>query len=262
MVNVALTNSTISGKVTYDTVSGTPVSNATVTLENSTIDYQQVTTTNTTGNYNIQSRPGVYELSVSEGGKDIYNSTVTLVANETLSKDVNITPSYSINLGSGTQVQNTTSYIVPVTVMNTGNIADQYNVTITNAKYLMNAGWNATIQGTNVTYKEVSVQAQSSSIVYMLLTKTSSSASSSVNANVSAQSDVNSTSNAKTSVALQKLSVAVTGNGISVSGGGASTTAPSIPLVTWLYLAGIMIMLLALVSLTVNRGVFGRRKKR
>ena len=76
VVNVALTNSNITGKVTYDSASGTPISNATVTLENSTIDYKKVTTTNTTGNYNIQSQSGVYELLISEGGKDIYNSTV------------------------------------------------------------------------------------------------------------------------------------------------------------------------------------------
>lgn len=189
-------------------------------------------------------------------------STNNSGASDTENVDVGITPTYSVDLGLGSaESTNGTAYTLPVMVKNTGNADDTFNFTLDQANIdaLAAQGWDVSIQGSTKDYKVVTVQAGKNSTINVVMTKNRESPATDVALKVAAAST---NSNANAEVPLQRLQLDVPNQELTVSGDGISMNAPQIPGTTWVLLALIMLLLVALVMLRVNKGVFGRRRKR
>ncbi len=96
----------------------------------------------------------------------------------------------------------------------------------------------------------------------MVLTKNRESPEANVSVSVNVNSTTPNRSNDATTVPLEKGSFSFPDNGLTVSGNGASMSAPQIPASSWFLIAMIMLLIVVLVVLRVNKGVFGRRRKR
>ncbi len=174
--------------------------------------------------------------------------------------DVNVNPTYnaSVSLGSAQSVAGST-ITYPFLVKNTGNAQDTYNFTIANLDELAVQGWTAKISGVDTDYRLVTISAGNSQTVNVILTKSSDSPDYNASVRVSAVS-TNTTASAEQSI--QKASVGVSDGGLKVSGDNISMGTPQIPAGTWALMVLTVLLLVVLVVLRVNKGVFGRRRKR
>ena len=93
----------------------------------------------------------------------------------------------------------------------------------------------------------------------VILTKASDSPDLSASVRVSATS-TNATATAEQTI--QKTSVDVSDGGLEVSGDNISMGTPQIPAGTWALAVLAVLLLVLFVVLRVNKGVFGRRRKR
>jgi dolichyl-diphosphooligosaccharide--protein glycosyltransferase len=178
---------------------------------------------------------------------------------------VGIVPTYGVSLSLGSpEVLDQTTYTYPFQIKNTGNADDSFNLTLSQSVIdaLAVQGWDATISGVSTPYKVVSVSAGSTQTVNVVLTANRESPETdiSVSASVISTPDGNHSS-ASADVPLEKGNFSPDAE-LTVSGNGASMSAPQIPAGTWFLLAMIVLMVVALVILRVNKGVFGRRRKR
>jgi dolichyl-diphosphooligosaccharide--protein glycosyltransferase len=174
--------------------------------------------------------------------------------------DVNVNPTYkvSVTMGSAQAVDETT-ITYPFLVKNEGNAQDTYNFTIANLNELAVQGWTASISGVDTGYRLVTVSAGSSQTVNVILTKASDSPDLSASVRVGVAS-TNATASSEQSI--QKTSVDVSDGDLEVSGDSISMGTPQVPAATWALVVLVALLLVLFVVLRVNKGVFGRRRKR
>ena len=187
-------------------------------------------------------------------------STNNSGASDILRLDVDIAPVYGMTARPGAAQTNGTAYTVPIVVSNTGNADDEYTFTISNATRdaLAAQGWSVSIPGSSSLTREVSVSAGKSATINLQLVRTSNDA----DPNATLAYSVSSTnSNDAGTVQLERLELSAEG-GLGASGQGAQMGAPQVPAITWVMLAAIALLAAALVIMRVNKGVFGRRRKR
>ncbi len=177
--------------------------------------------------------------------------------------DVDIVPVYSVSVKPAAAQTNGTAYTVPIEVKNTGNADDKYNFTITNAARdaLAAQGWSVSIPGSATLTKEVSVNAGKSATINLLLTRTSEGADPNATLAYSVASTEGSGATGSGTVRAERLALSAD-DGLDASGQGAHMDAPQMPAITWVLLALIALLAVALVVLRVNKGVLGRRRKR
>lgn len=182
-------------------------------------------------------------------------------ASDTEGLDVGINPLYAVAVSPAAAQTNGTAYTLPVVVKNTGNADDTYNFTISDQARdaLAAQGWTVSIPGSSSLSKSIAVQAGKSSTVNLVLTKRVESPD--PNASLAVAVGSNNGATAYGDLAVERLDLS-SPDGLSVSGGGASKDAPGVPGTTWVLIALIALLAVALVILRVNKGVFGRRRKR
>lgn len=180
-------------------------------------------------------------------------------ASGSVNLDVNVNPTYKVSVTGAPQAVDQTSITYPFVVKNEGNAQDTYNFTVANLNELAMQGWTAKIAGTDADYRLVTVSAGNSQTVNVILTK----ARDSPDMGASVQVGVASTNaTASGDQPIQKTSVDVSDGGLKVSGDGISMGTPQIPAGTWALLVLVALLLVVFVVLRVNKGVFGRRRKR
>ncbi len=174
--------------------------------------------------------------------------------------DVNVNPTYKVSVSMGSaQAVDGTSITYPFQIKNEGNAQDSYNFTVSNLDQLAMDGWTARISGVDTNYRLVTVSAGSGQTVNVILTKASDSPDMGASVRVAVVS-TNATASAEQSI--QKTSVDVTDGGLEVSGEGITMGTPQIPAGTWALAVLVALLLVLFVVLRVNKGVFGRRRKR
>jgi dolichyl-diphosphooligosaccharide--protein glycosyltransferase len=192
-------------------------------------------------------------------------STNNTAATSSANVDVTVRPSYGVGVSLGSPESATNMiYTYPVQVKNTGNIQDSFNLTLSSEviNALKDKGWNLTISGTTNNYSVFTVGAGSTKTVNLLLTRI---ANTTTDANVSVDvAVINSGKNqtATANIPLEKGAFGTSGSGLTVSGDNISMSPQQIPSSTWFLLVLIVLMLVVIVILRVNKGVFGRRRKR
>lgn len=180
-------------------------------------------------------------------------------ASGSVNLDVNVNPTYKASVSSSPQAVDKTSVTYPFVVKNEGNARDTYNFTISNLAELEEKGWSARISGTDADYRLVTVSAGNSLTVNVILTKTRDSPDLSVPIRVAVAS-ANATATGEQTI--QMTSVDVSDGGLEVSGDGITMGTPQVPAATWALLVLVALLLVVFVVLRVNKGVFGRRRKR
>ena len=120
-------------------------------------------------------------------------------------------------------------------------------------------GWSASISGVDTDYRMVTISANNSQTVNVILTRSSDSPDYNASVKVAVAS-TNATASAEQSI--QKASLSVNDTGVGVSGDNIIKGTPQVPASTWALLVITMLLLVVLVVLRVNKGVFGRRRKR
>ncbi|MDW5563997.1 MAG: STT3 domain-containing protein [Methanomassiliicoccus sp.] len=181
-------------------------------------------------------------------------------AEDSVSLDVNVNPTYkvSVSLGSAQAVANTT-ITYPFLVKNEGNAQDTYNFTIANLDQLAVQGWTAKISGVDTDYRSLTVSAGSSQTVTVILTRSSDSP----DLNASVRVNVASTNaTASSEQSIQKTSLGVGDGDLTASGDNISMGTPQVPAGTWALVVLVAVLGVVFVVLRVNKGVFGRRRKR
>lgn len=174
--------------------------------------------------------------------------------------DVGINPRYAVEVQQAAAQTNGTAYVLPVEVKNTGNADDTYTFAISDdaRDALAKKGWTVSIPGKSNLSTNIKVDAGKSKIVNLeLIPRESPDPNASLEIGV--RSDNIEEETTKLSVETLQLSAP---DGPTVSGGGASMEAPKIPAITWLMMGLVAILGVIFVILKVNKGVFGRRRKR
>lgn len=183
-------------------------------------------------------------------------------ASDVLRLDVNITAVYDMTAKPGAAQTNGTAYTVPIVVSNTGNADDKYAFTISDEARdaLLEKGWSVSIltPGPSGLTRDVSVIAGKSATINLQLVRQSDDAD--PNATL-AYSVSSANSEDAGTVRIERLELSAD-DGLSASGQGAQMSAPQVPAITWVMLAAIALLAAALVIMRVNKGVFGRRRKR
>ena len=183
-------------------------------------------------------------------------------ASDVLRLDVDITAVYDMTAKPGAAQTNGTAYTVPIVVSNTGNADDKYTFTISDkdSKALLEKGWSVSIltPGPSGLTRDVSVIAGKSATINLQLVRQSDDAD--PNATLAYSVSSANREDAGT-VQLERLELSAD-DGLGASGQGAQMSAPQVPAITWVMLAAIALLAAALVIMRVNKGVFGRRRKR
>jgi asparagine N-glycosylation enzyme membrane subunit Stt3 len=174
--------------------------------------------------------------------------------------DVGINPTFavSVDLGSAQVVDNAT-VTYPFLIKNQGNAQDSYNLTVDNFDQLAVQGWSARIAGTSTPYRVVTVSAGSSQTVNVVLTKSVESPDFNATVRVTA---VSANATASSEQSIQQTTLDLPDSGVTVSGNGITMGVPQVPASTWALAALASLLAVGLVILRVNKGVFGRRRKR
>ncbi|WP_081579967.1 carboxypeptidase regulatory-like domain-containing protein [Methanomassiliicoccus luminyensis] len=196
--------------------------------------------------------------------KIVAKSTNRTGSQGTVSVDVDITPTYSVVVSQPSAPSTDGSTVTyKVLVKNTGTSSDIFVFSLTNPDDLRRDGWNATITGTSKHTQNLTIAAGASQTVSVTLTRTNSSAfTADIVLNVTAQSKNHGGTPATASLALNDADLSVADDKLTASGRGASMIMPGMTGTTWLLIALIVLALASVVILRVNKGVFGRRRKR
>ena len=186
-------------------------------------------------------------------------------ASDVLRLDVDITAVYDMTAKPGAAQTNGTAYTVPIVVSNTGNADDKYTFTISDEARdaLLEKGWSVSIltPGPSGLTRDVSVNAGKAATINLQLTRTSENADPNATLAYSVASAEGSGATGSGAVQVEQLQLSAD-EGLSASGQGTHMNAPQAPAITWIMLAAIALLAAALVILRVNKGVFGRRRKR
>ncbi|HOL08318.1 MAG TPA: hypothetical protein PKX44_08585, partial [Methanomassiliicoccaceae archaeon] len=144
---------------------------------------------------------------------------------------------------------------------NTGNADDRYTLIISDeaADALREQGWSVSIPGRSSLTKEVSVSAGKSATVSLRLEKIRDDADSNPTLTYEVTSE-HMDDDFEGNVQIEQLKLGEVS--LDTSGQGAKIGAPQVPAITWVLLALIAVLAAVLVILRVNKGVFGRRRKR
>ena len=182
-------------------------------------------------------------------------------AKDTVNVDVNIVPEYAVSvITNASQTIDGSTLTYPFQIRNDGNIVDTYNLTVSNLAELTAQGWTASISGTSKDYKLVSVAAGGSQTVNVKLTSNREDPDVNATVRVAVNSEQNAT--ATGDGRIQKADVSLPDEGLTVSGDGISMSAPQVPAMTWVLLVALILLVALFIILRVNKGVFGRRRKR
>jgi len=182
-------------------------------------------------------------------------------ASGTVNVDVNIVPAYAVSINTSTaQTIKGDTITCPFIIKNDGNIVDTYNFTVSNKAELAVKGWTATISGTSNDYKVVSVAAGSTQTVNVVLTRNQETPDVNSTVTVAVSSEQNATATGERQ--MQRADISLPDDGLTVSGDGISMRAPEVPGMTYVLVIALVLLLVMFVVLKVNKGVFGRRRKR
>ncbi|MBI0583826.1 MAG: glycosyltransferase family 39 protein [Methanomassiliicoccus sp.] len=173
--------------------------------------------------------------------------------------DVNVNPTYKVSVTQAPQAVDASAVTLPFVIRNEGNAQDSYNFTIANLDELAIDGWSARIAGTSADYRLVTVSAGSSQTVNVILTKANDSPDLNASVRVGVAGNNVTASSEQT---IQRTSVSLPDGGLNVSGNDITNGAPQMPASSWFLVALIVLLLVVFVVLRVNKGVFGRRRKR
>lgn len=143
-----------------------------------------------------------------------------------------------------------------VKVENTGNTTDSYKVELLNKSEIESAGWTVKLDSEKVSDLEAG---KVKTVVVTLERGENARNDVSVNVRVTSESDSSKVTNE--SARMSTADLAVDGKP-TTEGSGASVSAPAMPNSMWVVIALIVLLLVAIVISNVNKGVFGRRRKR
>ncbi len=183
---------------------------------------------------------------------------------DTVVMDVGIVPSYSVSIAGGiTQVTSGDEYTYTMSLSNTGNIDDTYNVSISNAEELATWGWEADVRLSGGTWSDsfsTSVASGSKTSFELRLTPIRENPDGDITAVLSAASK----GSAGTYAVLQfepSLPAFSIPGGLSVTGNGVATQYPEIPIFTLVLLGLLFAVSTVLILLIIQRGVLKRKKR-
>jgi hypothetical protein len=183
---------------------------------------------------------------------------------DAVTMDVGITPEYSVTLTAGSaQPTSGTEYTYKLTLTNSGNIDDTYNVSISNANELVTWGWEAQVRLSSGTWSDslsVSLSAGSTTNIELKLTPIRDNPDGEVTVVLTATSK----GSPGTYDALQfdpSMPVFSIPGGLSVAGVGVSTQYPQVPLFTWVLLGVLVAASTVLILLVIQKGVLKRKKR-
>jgi dolichyl-diphosphooligosaccharide--protein glycosyltransferase len=179
--------------------------------------------------------------------------------------DATILPVYSVSLVFTKPVLTTgANYTSVLTLDNTGNADDTYNVTIANKDYLATLGWDAqlgTSAGAYVDNLTASVSSGLTQDLNLKLTPTRTNPDPSVQANVVAMSQNSPNTYSVLDLKPTMPKIGIPSSGVTVSGQDVSVEPGKVPVET-IVLAGMCIASFAvLILLSLQRGLFRRRKR-
>jgi hypothetical protein len=178
--------------------------------------------------------------------------------------DVGIVPIYSVNIAGGiTQATSGNEYVYTMSLSNTGNIDDNYNVSISNAGELATWGWEADVRLVGGTWSDsfsTSVTSGSKTSFELRLTPIRENPDGDITAVLSAASK----GSAGTYAVLQfepSLPAFSIPGGLSVTGNGVATQYPEVPIFTLVLLGLLFAVSTVLILLIIQRGVLKRKKR-
>jgi asparagine N-glycosylation enzyme membrane subunit Stt3 len=191
------------------------------------------------------------------------SNSVTVV--DSVSLKVAINPRYAVSLSSSTPQSTTGStYTFNMIVKNTGNIVDSYLISILNADELATLGWQAEVRPTSGTFGQnltISVNAGVQSTYELRLTPTRENPDPTLQVVLTATSKTSSTVNDVFAFSPELPKFTVPGGGITVTGDQVSSTAPIISTGTIILVALVLAMTTILMLISLQKGVFKRRKR-
>ena len=141
-------------------------------------------------------------------------------------------------------------------VENAGNTTDSYKVELLNKSEIESAGWTVKLGSEKIS----DLEAGKVKTVEVTLER-GENARNDVSVNLRVTSENDSSKVANESAKMSTADLTVDGDTIN-EGSGASDSAPAMPNSMWIVIALIVLLLVAIVIVNVNKGVFGRRRKR
>lgn len=141
-------------------------------------------------------------------------------------------------------------------VENAGNTTDSYKVELMNKSEIESAGWTVKLGSEKIS----DLDAGKVKTVEVTLER-GENARNDVSVSLRVTSENDSSKVANESAKMSTADLSVDGN-TSNEGSGASDSAPTMPNSVWIVIALIVLLLVATVIVNVNKGVFGRRRKR
>ena len=141
-------------------------------------------------------------------------------------------------------------------VENAGNTTDSYKVELLNKSEIESAGWTVKLGSEKIS----DLEAGKVKTVEVTLER-GENARNDVSVNLRVTSENDSSKVANESAKMSTADLTVDGDTIN-EGSGASVSAPAMPNSMWIVIALIVLLLVAIVIVNVNKGVFGRRRKR
>ena len=168
--------------------------------------------------------------------------------------DVDINPNYEADVKPGSEETDGDNVTISVVVKNTGNIKNNYKISISNLDELEDQGWSL-VSDLSTLSKNISA---GKSATFKLVLERNEKAT----PNPTIKYTVTSDNIEDISDSVKIDSALVSGSTLDASGQGVQMNSPPVPAVTWVMLAGIALLGAALVIMRVNKGVLGRRRKR
>ncbi|MDD1746667.1 MAG: hypothetical protein LUQ16_02785, partial [Methanomassiliicoccales archaeon] len=183
---------------------------------------------------------------------------------DTVVMDVGIVPIYSVSIAGGiTQATSGNEYTYTMSLSNTGNIDDIYNVSVSNAEELATWGWEANVRLTGGTWSDsltTSVTSGSKMSFELRLTPIRENPDGDITAVLSAASKGSPGTYAVLQFEPSLPEFSIPG-GLSVTGNGVATEYPEMPIFTLVLLGLLFAVSTVLILLIIQRGVLKRKKR-
>jgi asparagine N-glycosylation enzyme membrane subunit Stt3 len=183
---------------------------------------------------------------------------------DTVSMDVGIVPIYSVSMTSGdAQATSGTEYVYKMSLANTGNIDDTYNVTVTNAEELATWGWKTQVRLSGGTWSDslsALLSSGSKGNFELRLTPIRDNPDGQVTVALNAASKGSPGTYSVLQFEPSMPAFNIPG-GLSVAGMGVSTQSPQVPTFTMVLLGVLFAVATVLILLVLQKGVLKRKKR-
>jgi hypothetical protein len=186
-------------------------------------------------------------------------------ATNTVSLDVGIVPVYSVEMSLSKALGTTgASYTYQMTVKNTGNIDDTYNITTSNLLELASQGWTVDLRPSAGTFggsATLTVSSGSSGTFEVRLTPNRQNPNPSPTVVLFARSRASSSSYSILNFEPAMPAFSIPSGGLSVNGEGVSSSVPQMPWITVALIGLVVAMTTIAVLVVLQKGGSKRRKR-